>query len=1750
MEKSASPKDVFIFASDFLVLFSSNFGNGRDDDQTESILEVKMMDLEDRWNKLQIAYSTLNISLDGQDKEFMDSARGKFHSCSESYYDCKSRILDLLRLKRGGMRQLDMTTPMAPLPPSGPSAFSGLNIKLPPCDTEIFEGGYEEWPSFRDMFIAIYVNHPKLTPAQKLFHLRNKTRGEAGAIVKRYTLCDETFPLAWEALKLRYENTRVLVDCQLRILFNIPIAGSEDSQSIQNLQATVNDCLARLKTLGVSTDDWDPLLIYLVSTKLPEKTLALWEQSLDSHRSLPKWSQMNSFLINRYEIVERITSIKETKTFFGAQVSPVHSYITEDKSDKDCRFCSASHSIRACPGFKQLSVSDRINFVFENKICNNCLSSSHMKKECKSKHSCAECKQFHHTLLHLKKQKTPLKRNDAPPQTPLHTQDQPSCSNQAVFLSSSPEDDLIACSPTLFTSQPNMHSHVSSNYTNVLLRTALVPVEYLGEIFTIRALIDSGSQRTFISERIRNRLRLPTKRSPCIISGIGCKTQSSDKECDITLCSKDMKRKIVVSAIILPKVTNYLPSFTIKPPNLEAFSEIQLADPFFFKSAQIDLILGEDNAHHVEMEGIIKNICGHLSAHNTIFGWVISGPVPTTQSFSATVSPSDNIALNDLLRKFWETEEIPNFPKVSSQDTYCEDYYKETTRRTPEGRYIVRLPFKQEFNTTLTLGPSRAIAFRQYSRIEKSLTRHTDLFEDYRQVLNEYLTLDHMEEISSCERQRDGKYQSFYLPHHAVIRPESRTTRVRVVFNGSRRTNTGLSLNDVLHPGPTLQSDLMSILLYWRSYRYVFSGDVQKMYRQILIHPDDRPFQRVLFRRDQDTPVTDFELKTVTFGINCAPFLAIRTLLQLANDSEMQYPLAAPILRRETYVDDILSGGHSLNDALLAQSQLISVLNSAGFPLRKITSNNAKLLDHLPPQDLYDSNFLQFYEASSTKTLGVQWNALTDCFSYSFNNDSASTAVTKREILSAVAKLYDPAGWLSPIVIQAKILMQSLWLEGLGWDQSVSPTSQTRWQCIASQLPLIQDIQIPRWIDFGPSDNVQIHGFCDSSQRAYCAAVYVRVQNSAGIFSNLLVSKTKVAPLETISLPRLELCGALLLSKLVKRILSFMPFKDPEVFLWCDSLIVLGWLGKPPYMWKTYIANRVSQIRYNLPNSYWRHVPTEQNPADLGTRGCRASELKDNTLWWQGPTWLGQGLSDWPQPIFPRSPEVERRKVESFPAVLSSPDPLENFSCYARALRVFCYVFRFYNNCSKIYARRHTQDLISQQEISFVRNRFILLSQKSYYSQEYSDIANSKIVAKKSPLSPLNPFLDGNGLLRVNGRLATSELPYNEKFPIILPHQAHFTKLYLEFIHILLLHGECSLMCRIVNTEFHISRLKYGIKRIIHHCKICTIYKKRACTQIMAPLPAERCTFSMPFETTGIDFAGPFELKSSKLRNAPIIKGYASVFICFSTKAIHLEPCSELTASAFLAAFSRFVGRRGLPKKVVSDNGRNFIGASRTLLKEFKQFIKKSSAETSQKYVVHGLEWSFIPPHAPHMGGLWEAAVKSFKFHFRRIMSSHRCTFEEFATILARIEGVLNSRPISALSQDPNDISALTPGHFLRGGPIMALPELHCDNLSLLNRWEKLKGLHHQFAVRWKEDYLRNLQKRYKWKAPLPNINQDDLVVVIDDLLPPSEWRLGRVQKVYTGTDNNVRIADIRTESGIINRPIVKLCLLPFKNTT
>ncbi|XP_036346384.1 uncharacterized protein LOC118755659 [Rhagoletis pomonella] len=229
----------------------------------------------------------------------------------------------------------------------------------------------------------------------------------------------------------------------------------------------------------------------------------------------------------------------------------------------------------------------------------------------------------------------------------------------------------------------------------------------------------------------------------------------------------------------------------------------------------------------------------------------------------------------------------------------------------------------------------------------------------------------------------------------------------------------------------------------------------------------------------------------------------------------------------------------------------------------------------------------------------------------------------------------------------------------------------------------------------------------------------------------------------------------------------------------------------------------------------------------------------------------------------------------------------------------------------------------------------------------------------------------------------------------------------------------------------------------------------------------------------------------------------------------------------------------------MSDNGKTFVGAQRSLKREFSIFLEEVSADIANKYALHGLSWQFIPPYAPHMGGLWEAAVKSFKIHFTKVAGTHKFTYEEFNTLLVRIEAVLNSRPLSPMSQDPDDLQALTPGHFLRGAPLLSIPEPNSENPSLINKWQKLRVLHHQFSKRWKSEYLQELHKRYKWKGQDTNLNEGDLVVIKDDLLPPNEWQLGRITKLHPAPDQNVRVVDIRTQSGTVTRNITKLCLLP-----
>ena len=420
---------------------------------------------------------------------------------------------------------------------------------------------------------------------------------------------------------------------------------------------------------------------------------------------------------------------------------------------------------------------------------------------------------------------------------------------------------------------------------------------------------------------------------------------------------------------------------------------------------------------------------------------------------------------------------------------------------------------------------------------------------------------------------------------------------------------------------------------------------------------------------------------------------------------------------------------------------------------------------------------------------------------------------------------------------------------------------------------------------------------------------------------------------------------------------------------------------------------------------------------------------------------------------------------------------------------------------------------------------------------------------RKSRILSLDPIYDQeNNLIRVGGRLQHSSLDYGRKHPVILP-DCHLVRLYLQKLHEETLHGGATLMLSTSRSKIWILQGKNACRQIIRKCVTCTRWKGKPYGQKMGNLPAARLEGCGAFHTVGIDYAGPISLKHRKGRGVPTMKGYIALFICFTTKAIHIEAVMDMTSESFIAALRRFISRRGIPTHIYSDNGTNFVGADKELKKLLiqEQYQQQVSKEAEDK----GIIWHFNPPSAPHMGGLWEAGVKSTKHHLRRIMKDALLTFEELSTTLAQIEAQLNSRPLMPLSEDPSCEEVLTPGHFLIGRPINAAPDPDVTMLkeNSLSRWQYCQRLSQLFWKRFNNEYITSLQQRQKWQTPTANAEPGHVVLVKEDNTPPGKWTIGRIMQIHPGSDGKVRVATIKTAQGEFKRPVVKLVPLVVDNS-
>ncbi|XP_018396214.1 PREDICTED: uncharacterized protein LOC108774572 [Cyphomyrmex costatus] len=720
------------------------------------------------------------------------------------------------------------------------------------------------------------------------------------------------------------------------------------------------------------------------------------------------------------------------------------------------------------------------------------------------------------------------------------------------------------------------------------------------------------------------------------------------------------------------------------------------------------------------------------------------------------------------------------------------------------------------------------------------------------------------------------------------------------------------------------------------------------MFRQISVHEDDRKYQKILWRSSSDFPIQEFALATVTYGTTSAPYLAMRVLRQLADDEGHASPLAASILRDMIFVDDVLFGAHDLSEVREIRNQLVALLRKGGFNLRKWTSNAPELLNDIEPTNHGLALEKAFDHNESVRILGLAWSPGADVYRFSVIQEEYPV-VSKRVVLSIISRLFDPLGWLAPVVIVAKVFMQSLWKEPLEWDTDLPLPLRTTWDRFYASLPFLTQIEIPRWIGLAPGVvKVELHGFSDASSSAYAAVVYARIEDETGrVTVSLLSSKTKVAPIKQLTTPRLELNGACLLARLTASLSSTPEFASAARYSWTDATIVIAWLGQQSSHWRTFVGNRVSEIHTLLPEVSWRHVPGPENPDDLASRGLPPQEIISEQLWWHGPPWLSQSVSNWPTfiPSLSETDSLEEKTVSArvHLAATNEGDIASRFSSWPRLLRVTVYIFRWLDRYRRGPATSHTLTL-NEKEIEHAKRRWISLLQTRQFPKEIHTLRSIEPIKdgthhlclgvelhRESPLRRLNPFLDADGLLRVGGRLGNSTFDENRKHPYILRND-QLTRLIVLEAHKRCLHGGIMMTLATLRNNFWMLQARKLVRSVIYRCVTCARIRAELPSQIMSALPECRVSLpARPFINCGIDYAGPISVRVVGGRGIRSHKAYVAVFVCMAIKAVHQELVCDYSTAAFLAAFYRFCSRRGLPRALYNDRGTNFKGADEKL---------------------------------------------------------------------------------------------------------------------------------------------------------------------------------------------------------------------------
>ena len=730
-----------------------------------------------------------------------------------------------------------------------------------------------------------------LSNIPKFHYLDEALTGEAAHVIRSLGVSDANYTLAWQTILDRFEDSRALVHFHMKALFDLPVLTKVTSVVLRQLIDDVNSHLLSLNSLNENTEAWDTVTIHLLSTKLDSYTKREWEKRLLSKHEKQTFKEMIKFLEDHCKYLHRIAADKSeinnthNKQKLGSKNSNTKfsERLTSHATTKRlCSLCQESHSLYNCEKFRTLTVENRIDEVRKLRFCFNCLTPGHQNRQCYAG-PCSKCRKKHNVLLRLENDKSHAKNEseqvEQPASTVEHANDK---SSKAALVT---------------------NTNFPCTDENVMLGTAIIWVEdSSGKRHECRALLDSCSQVHLMTRELCQRLKLSVSNSNTVVSGVFKSTEEPQHCTSVKFSSCSTKYSKRITCLETPEITDEMPNLPIRRSDFEIPNGLVLADPKFSVTRSVDLLIGASVFWNLICVGQIHLRNDQPILQKTQLGWIVAGPMQVpARNRRAECNLVTNQQLHNTVQRFWEIEDHTvkrNSPHLDPRDE-LEQHFISTTERDENGRFVVMIPFKDEVTE---LGDSLHMAQKRLLATEQKLSKDLQLREKYVDFMEDYESQNHME-IIPAEDIKINKAVN-YLPHHAVTKEGSTTTKVRVVFDGSAPTCSGLSFNAVQRVGPVVQNDLFSIKLRFRQHPIVLSADIAQMYRQIKINKSQHDLQRILWRKDPSQPIQHYRLKTITYGTASAPYLATRALGQIGEENKDNYPVASEVIIRDFYIDD------------------------------------------------------------------------------------------------------------------------------------------------------------------------------------------------------------------------------------------------------------------------------------------------------------------------------------------------------------------------------------------------------------------------------------------------------------------------------------------------------------------------------------------------------------------------------------------------------------------------------------------------------------------------------------------------------------------------------------------------------------------------------------------------------------------------------------------------------------------------------